>query len=384
MLLLEHHGKALLRQKGIATPRGVVVGSVTELEHVRSQLPARRLVLKAQVQTGGRGKSGGIAFAGPEDDIGTLFAKLQAHRIGGLPVESVLVEEQVDHVSERFIALAVEDGELRLMLGREGGIHVEDSAANDADSMAVLTIDPLDGPDTSVIMDRLVALGIPPSFHARYCEVARTLFHLAREQDARLIEINPIVELQDGGLIALDAKVDIDADALPRHPEFTVERTRQAAPVSKEASDGHLKFKQNPEPGGTIGVIGLGGGLNVTLMDWIQSLGGRVAVLVDMDPAIGSGRATEGFKIALQTFDRDPAIRSILVNIVTCGYRLDEIVGSLIEALAARAAGGSKPVVLHLRGNSMSRTPGLLSSRGYSNSPSIADAVATVVKAGSA
>jgi succinyl-CoA synthetase beta subunit len=383
MLLLEHHGKALLRSKGIATPRGVVVGGVTELEHVRSRLPARRLVLKAQVQAGGRGKSGGIAFAGAEDDIGVLFAKLHAQRIGGLPVQSVLIEEQVDYVSERFIALAVEDGELRLMLGRDGGIHVEDSAANDAESIAVLTLDPIDGPDASVITDRLVALGIPPVFHTQYCALARTLFHLAQEHDARLIEINPIVELQDGGLIALDAKVDIDVDALPRHPEFTEERTGHAAPVSKAVSDGHLNFKQNPEPGGTIGVIGLGGGLNVTLMDWIQSIGGRAAVLVDMDPAIGSGRATEGFKTALARLDADPAIRATLVNIVTCGYRLDEIVESLIEALAAHAAGGSKPVVLHLRGNSMSRTPGLLSSIGCSNSPSIADAVAAVVKAGS-
>src|SRR5262245_59249640 len=129
MLLLEHQGKALLRESGIAIPRGIVLGSAAALETARPQLPPR-LVFKAQVPIGGRGKSGGIAFARAEDDLPALFHKLQAQCIDGLPVESVLIEERVEYARERFIALTVEDGGLQMMLGRDGGIDVEDSAAD--------------------------------------------------------------------------------------------------------------------------------------------------------------------------------------------------------------------------------------------------------------
>jgi succinyl-CoA synthetase beta subunit len=383
MLLLEHQGKALLRGKGIATPRGVVVVGAVELAEALPKLQGR-VVLKAQVAAGGRGKSGGIAFAQTPEDAQIAFAELRALSIHGLAVESVLVEEQIDYVRERFIALIVQDGALQLLLGRKGGIHVEDTAETDPESVISLAIDPIDGPDASVVAASLGKLGIPAAYHAAYCETARALFDLAQASDARLVEINPLVELSDGRVLALDARVAIDEDALPRHPEFAAQVAQGAAAAAAQpAGREDLKFKRNPDVGGTIGLIGLGGGLNVTLMDWIGSLGGKVATLVDIDRAIGSGRAREGFHAALQAFDGDPSIRAILINVVTCGYRLDEIVAALLAALSARPRSGAKPIVLHLRGNSLSRTPLLLASSGYTNSPSIAHAVTAVVQAGS-
>jgi succinyl-CoA synthetase beta subunit len=380
MLLLEHQGKALLRGKGVATPRGVVVGDAAELADALTKLQGC-VVLKAQVAAGGRGKSGGIAFAQTPEDAQIAFAELRALSIHGLAVESVLVEEQIDYVRERFIALIVQDGALQLLLGRKGGIQVEDTAETDPESVVSLAINPIDGPDPSIVAERLGKVGIPDAYHAAYCETARALFDLAQASDARLVEINPLVELSQGRVLALDARVAIDEDALPRHPEFAAQLAQGA--VAQPAGREDLKFKRNPDVGGTIGLIGLGGGLNVTLMDWIGSLGGKVATLVDIDRAIGSGRAREGFHAALQAFDGDPSIRAILINVVTCGYRLDDIVAALLEALTARPRSGAKPIVLHLRGNSMSRTPLLLASSGYSNSPSIAHAVTAVVQAGS-
>jgi len=376
MLLLEHQGKALLRGKGIATPRGLVVIDAAELEAALPNLQSR-LVLKAQVAAGGRGKSGGIAFAETPEEARAALAELQARSIHGLAVEAVLVEERIDTLRERFIALIVQDGALQLLLGRKGGIDVEDTAESDADSVVSLSVDPIDGPDASLVADGLVKLGIPNAYHAAYGATARALFDLALASDARLVEINPLVELPDARLLALDARIAIDEDALERHPEFAAQAT---APSPSSRDD--LKFKRNPDSGGTIGLIGLGGGLNVTLMDWIGSLGGKVATLVDIDRAIASGRGRQGFHVALQAFDGDPSIRSILINVVTCGYRLDEIVSALIEALSARPRDAAKPVVLHLRGNSSSRTPQLLSAAGHANSPSIAHAVAAVVEAG--
>jgi succinyl-CoA synthetase beta subunit len=372
MLLLEHQGKALLRGKGIATPRGLVVDSAASLDAALPRLQSR-LVLKAQVAAGGRGKSGGIAFAEGHDEVRAAFGNLHGRKINGLVVEAVLVEERIDTARERFIALMVDGGALRLLLGRDGGIDVEDHG----ESIVALAVDPIDGPDDSMTRDGLSRLGIPQAHHAAYCAVARALFDLARESDARLVEINPLVELAEGSLLALDARVVIDDDALARHPEFAAQG--DPAPA---ATGGDLKFKRNPDAGGAIGLIGLGGGLNVTLMDWIASRGGKVATLVDVDPAIGSGRSREGFRAAFQAFDGDPVLRAILVNIITCGYRLDDIVAALVEALNARPQYGATPVILHLRGNSKSATPSLLASNGYSNSASIAEAVDAVVAAG--
>jgi succinyl-CoA synthetase beta subunit len=372
MMLLEHQGKALLRGKGIATPMGLVVGSASELEHALAQLRTP-LVLKAQVATGGRGKSGGIVFAQTPDDARAAFAALLDRKIQGLTVEAVLVEERIDHVRERFIALIVDGGALRLLLGRDGGIDIEDRAESDAESMVSIAVDPIDGPEDTRIRDALSGFGIPQTMHAAYCTLAQALFELAQASDALLVEINPLVELADNRLLALDARIVIDPDALARHPEFVA----QGDPVAPPPAGG-LKFNRNPDAGGAIGLIGLGGGLNVTLMDWIGSLGGKVATLVDVDPAIGAGQSREGFCTAFQVLDGDPAIRAILVNIITCGYRLDDIVAALVDVLSARPPQTAKPIVLHLRGNSMSRTPSLLASSGHANSPSVAPAVAAV------
>lgn len=379
MLLLEHQGKAFLRRYGIGTPRGIVVTDEEGLEDAIRSLSPSRLVLKAQVATGGRGKAGGIAFAETPAAVRTVFEELRTCKIGGLAPDSVLIEERVDYLRERFAALSIEDGEIRLLFGRAGGIDLEEITARDPGNLATLAVNPIAGPQMSAIAASLGQLGISDEYHTSYYSVACGLFDLAQSCDALLVEINPLVELPGARLLALDARIGIDDDALARHPEIAALAARQAEPTAPTKGGEGLKFKKNPEGGGTIGLIGLGGGLNVALMDWIANCGARVATLVDIDPAIGSGRSREGFAAALNLFDDDPTIRAIMINIVTCGYRLDDIVFALLAAVATRQQSTTKPVILHLRGNSMSRTPELLSAAGYSNSSSIAEAVAAVV-----
>lgn len=379
MLLLEHQGKAFLRRYGIGTPRGTPVTDAEGLEDAIRILSPSRLVLKAQVATGRRGKAGGIAFAETPAAARTAFEELRARKIGDLAPDSVLIEERVDYLRERFAALSIDDGEIRLLFGRAGGIDLEEITARDPGNLATLAVDPIAGPQMSAVAASLGQLGIPDEYHASYYSVACGLFNLAQSCDALLVEINPLAELPGARLLALDARIGIDDVALARQPEIAALAARQAAPTAPTKGGEGLKFKKNPEGGGTIGLIGLGGGLNVTLMDWIASCGARVATLVDIDPAIASGRSRAGFSVALDAFDDDPAIRAIMINIVTCGYRLDDIVVALLEALATRQRSTAKPAILHLRGNSMSQTPRLLSTAGYSNSPSMAEAVAAVV-----
>ena len=139
-----------------------------------------------------------------------------------------------------------------------------------------------------------------------------------------------------------------------------------------------VRIRKNPA-GGTIGLIGIGSGLNLTIMDWIDQMGAGAASLVDIDPAIMAGQAAEGFRLALDAYDRDTAIGAILINVITCGYRLDDIVAALMPALAAR--GSAKPVVLHLYGNAMDNTPAMLAASGRRNAASLREAVAQVVAA---
>lgn len=372
MLLLEHHGKALLRKHGIPTPRGVVVGDADALAAALQELP-ERLVLKAQIAGGGRGKSGGIAFATGRAETLAAFDILRGSRINGHAVDSVLVEERVTFADERYAGILIQDGEIKLLFARHGGVDIEDVTAADASNLQSFSVDPVDGPDAAQFREVFLHLGYGLEYHAAYERIGRALFALCRACDSTLAEINPLVELADGRLLALDARILIDDAALDRQPEIAA-----LQPIAGKARRSPLR--ENPD-GGTIGLIGLGGGLNVTLMDWIADGGAQVAALVDIDDAVGAGQAAQGFAAVLEAFDRHPSIKSILVNVITCGYRLDDIATGLVAALAKREASRAKPTILHLRGNAMARTPELLAAAGQINSASLAAAIADVIAA---
>jgi succinyl-CoA synthetase beta subunit len=371
MLLLEHHGKALLRKHGIQTPRGVVVRDAGALVEALPGLPDQ-LVLKAQIAGGGRGKGGGIAFATGREAVTDAFDSLYGSAINGHTVDAVLVEELIAFAHERYAGLLIEHGEIRLMFARRGGIDIENITAGDASNLHCFAVDPVAGPTDAQFQDCFDRLGYATDYRAGYARIGRALFSLSRACDATMVEINPLVELARGGLMALDARILIDDSALGRQPEIGA-----LQPIAAKV---RLPFRENPE-GGTIGLIGLGGGLNVTLMDWIADAGAKVAALVDIDDAVGAGQAKQGFVTAFDAFDRHPQIRSILVNVITCGYRLDDIAAGLVAALLQRDAPSAKPTILHLRGNAMTGTPELLRAAGQVNSASLATAVAAVLTA---
>jgi len=379
MLLLENNGKTLLKNYGIPTSVGTVVSDERTLkEAVRELSP--RLVLKAQVATGGRGKSGGIAFSTGEQEALEAFALLKGKSIKGHRVDAVMVEERVDFERERYAAISIVGGEMRLLFARRGGVDIEEVTAADSSNLQSIAIDPIEGPGSGQLQDCFDRLGYAPAYYAAYEDIARKLFAMSRACDATMVEINPLVELSDGKLLALDARISIDDSALGRQPLIAAMQPSPGMDARAPGGFAGLRFKENPE-GGSIGLIGLGGGLNVTLMDWIASTGSRVATLVDIDEAIRSGHAEQGFVMALDAFDRNPSIRSILINIITCGYRLDDIVAALLRALDRRSTPRPKPTILHLRGNSMAKTPGMLAAAGLTNSLSITAAVAATIAA---
>lgn len=379
MLLLEHHGKALLRQHGIAVPKGIVAASESAVAQALGSLPAR-VVVKAQIASGGRGKAGGVVFTNSAAEARAQSARLLGGAINGLRVEAVLIEERLDALRERYAALVIEDGVIRLLFGRKGGVNVEDITAQDSRNIGTIDCDPIDGPNTALMATCFNQLGFAAEYRRSYELLGRDLFAVARARDATLVEINPLAECRCGRLVALDARVEIDDNAIVRQPEIAALLPPRPAPKDEHSGYIALPFKDNAR-GGEIGLIGLGGGLNVTLMDWIAASGAQVASLVDIDSAIASGHAARGFADAFAAFDRNPAIRAIFVNIITCGYRLDDIVENLLRAHKARAPATLKPMILHLRGNAMARAPAMLAAAGCTNSASIGQAVAAAVAA---
>lgn len=359
------------------TPAGVVVADDTDLTQILGWLPSS-LVLKAQILGGKRRKGGGVLFTNGPSETHNALAVLLGSSINGQSVEAVLVEERIEFERERYAGIIIDNGEIRLLFARTGGVFIEEITAADSANVATISVDPIQGPVANQLQDCFVRLGYAPEYRNAYEKIGQVLFAMSRAYDATMIEINPLVESSGGKLFALDARVAIDDVALDRQPCIAAMQPRLSVTASAPDEFPGLKFWENPL-GGAIGLIGLGGGLNVTLMDWITSKGSKVAALVDIDEAIGAGQAEQGFATAIEAFDRHPLIRSILINVISCGYRLDEIVAALLIVLRSRKGRHVKPLFLHLRGNGMAKAQQMLTAAGRTNSVSIAAAIEALV-----
>jgi succinyl-CoA synthetase beta subunit len=192
------------------------------------------------------------------------------------------------------------------------------------------------------------------------------------------VEINPLAETASGGLVAVDARISIDDRALPRHASF-FKRLRSASDLSTKESRQAAGVKLNPD-GGRVGLIGLGSGMNTTIMDWIADEGSLVKAVVDIDDAISRRQAEQAVRKALSVCETDDDIRVVLINIITCGYVLDDIVQSILSPLREHHEQSRKPILLHLRGNGMSRTPLMLKQAGLANFLSLEKAVTAAVE----
>ena len=377
MLLLEHQGKQLLAAYGIAIPRSILVRTMAEAFSALKDFQDV-LVLKAQVPTGGRGKAGGIRMVFSKTEALVIFEEMMSTRLLGHQTESVLLEERVAIADERYLALSATGGPLQLLFGKAGGVDIENLSTSDPRNVKAIAISASTGILAEEVRSCLAEFRISEVHWPHYLEIASTLLKLARERDAELVEINPLAETKSGELVALDARISIDDKALPRQ-RSTLDSLRASPSSNKKKRSQGLDIRWNPE-GGRIGLVGLGSGLNTTLMDWIAEEGSKVKAVVDVDEAISSGYAEDGFREALAQFEADNDIKAVLINIIACGYRLDDVVQAMLPSLKERIDLSDKPILLHLRGNAMSDTPKLLEENGYVNSATLHDAVMAVIR----
>ena len=384
MKIHEYQGKELFRQFGIAVPRGFPAFSVEEAVDAAKKLGGPVWVVKAQIHAGGRGKGGGVKLARSLDDVKTVAGRmlgmqLVTHQTGpaGQPVHRLLVEEGADIRKELYAAMVVDRATQRvvLMASADGGMDIEEVAAKTPERIHKVFIDPGTGLTDAQADDIARKIGVADPMLPQARRMFAALYRLFEETDASLAEINPLIVTGDDKLIALDAKLNFDPNALFRHPEIVALRDlEEEDPAEVEASKFDLSYISLD---GDIGCLVNGAGLAMATMDVIKLYGGNPANFLDVGGGASAEKVTEAFKIML----RNRGLKAILVNIFGGIMRCDVIAQGIIAA--SKAVSLKVPLVVRMKGTNEKEGKELLAGSGLPiiTAENMADAAQKVVAA---
>jgi succinyl-CoA synthetase beta subunit len=355
MKILEYEAKKVLGESGIKIPKSVLIRSAEELAAQLPSLP-EDLVLKAQVDVGGRGKAGGILMADKGLAVETA-RDLFSRKIKNVPVKEVLVEERLDIRHEYYLSIAVDRSTKRalILFADAGGVEIESVAKDNPDAVRKASL-PLIMHDVPQFMVRDLLGSAPKELGV----VINQLYHIFQKKDALLAEINPLVMTPEG-VVAADAKLIVDDNALKR----------QGITINRDLTDREREAERHGfsyvELDGTIGVIGNGAGLTMSTLDLIEYYGGRAANFLD----VGGGAEQERVMNAVRLVASVPSVKAIVVNLLGGITRCDEVAKGIISA------GISQPVIVRLAGTNEVEGRKLLSEKGYQ----MPDTMEQVVKA---
>jgi succinyl-CoA synthetase beta subunit len=351
MKIHEYQAKEVLRSFAVPTPRGSVCFSVEEAERAAAHLGGSVWVVKAQIHAGGRGKGGGVKVARSLSDVREyagqiLGMQLITHQTGpeGQLVRRLLIEEGAQISKEYYVGMVIDRSKQRvvLMASSEGGMDIEEVAAHSPEKIHKIWIDPIAGLRNTEVDEIAKKIGIPDSaiLQARVC--LQGLYRAFVEKDAMLAEINPLVLTSDQGVIALDAKINFDSNALYRRPEIVAYRDLdEEDPAEIEASKFDLSYISLD---GNIGCLVNGAGLAMATMDIIKLYGGSPANFLDVGGGATKEKVTEAFKLML----KNPRLNAILVNIFGGIMKCDIIAEGVVAAARAferaidRTSGGNQ------------------------------------------
>jgi len=375
MKLHEFQSKAILARYGIAVPRGEVVGSPGEAAAAAERLGGR-VAVKAQVLVGGRGKAGGIRVAASPAEAAERAAAILQLQIHGLPVTRLLVEEAADIARELYLGMVVDRaaGRVAAMASAEGGVEIEEVARSHPERIATLHVDPFLG--LREYQGRFLAsfLSLPESLWPQFTRVAQGLYTALVETDASLAEINPLVVTGGGELLAVDAKINLDDNALYRHPDLEAQRNAdEESAAEARARAAGLSYVAL---GGNIGCMVNGAGLAMATLDAIKAFGGMPANFLD----IGGGARAERVATALGLILEEPRVRAVLLNIFGGITRCDEVARGVAEALAHVRP--DVPIVARLVGTNEAEGQAILAQAGgIRTTTSLAEAARLAVDA---
>jgi succinyl-CoA synthetase beta subunit len=341
MDLYEHQGKDLFRRFQIPTPRGVVAETSEAAAEATRELGGRTVV-KVQVQTGGRGKGGGVALVDSPERAADEAGRMLRDGFKDMPVTRVLVEELLPIASEFYTSILLDrsSGEYLAMMTAEGGVDIEELARTRPEALRRVQVDPLLG--LRMYHVRELAGTLPLEAREGAAGVLRKMFELLVECDATLVEVNPLVLLEDGTVCALDAKVTLDDNALWRHEELAeLKRAFPIDPVEARAKEHGLQYVKLD---GEVGVIGNGAGLVMSTLDLVAQAGAKAANFLD----VGGGASADTMATSLEVILSDPSVRSVLINIFGGITRCDLVAAGILEAL--KRIDARVPIVVRLDG----------------------------------
>jgi len=339
--LYEHMGKDLFRAHGIATPRGIVAETPDEAAAATDELGGSSVV-KVQVQVGGRGKGGGVALCRSAGEARDAAARMLGSDFKGHAVTRVLVEELQPIAHEFYTSVLLDRsvGEYLWMLTAEGGMDIETLARERPEALRRVHVNPGLGLRAWHLRELVGVLPVDARDGAS--QVLRAMWSVVQEADATLVEINPLVQLEGGEVVALDAKVTVDDNALFRHPDLeALQDAFPVDPVEKRAKDADLQYVKLD---GSVGIIGNGAGLVMSTLDVVAQAGGRAANFLD----IGGGASAEKMATSLQVILSDPSVRCVFINIFGGITRCDVVAEGILEALKQVEA--TVPIVVRLDG----------------------------------
>jgi len=342
--LYEHETKTILKDHGIPTPRGTLAANPIQARFAATNLRPP-FAVKAQVLVAGRGKSGGILFANTLDEVQEAAEKLFKAQIKGISVKKILIEEIIPIKKELYMGISIDRAERKyvLMTSYKGGVDIEEIAEKNPKHIVKTILDPK-GYSLSEGQDIARRLGYENGQQKQLSEIIKRFVEVGMDYDSELIEVNPLAETEDGGFVAVDARLIIDDNAVFRHKEYQEKIAapeRENTPEETEAQKIGIAYVKLE---GNIGVIGNGAGLVMSTLDMVQYFGGNPANFLDL----GGGAPLERIIAALKIVLADQNVKVLLINILGGMTKCDDVARGIVDAKSTLDS--QLPIVVRLMG----------------------------------
>lgn len=369
MDLFEYQARDIFEKHGVPVLGGVVATTPEEARAGAEQLLGGQdgvVVVKAQVKVGGRGKAGGVKLARSADDAAEKASEILGMDIKGHTVHRVMIAQGAKIATEFYFSLLLDRAERRYlaMCSVEGGMEIEQLAVERPDALAKVAVDPRTGIDQAKADEIVAAAGFTPELAPKVAAVLQTLWTVYKNEDATLVEVNPLVLTEDGEIVALDGKVTLDENAGFRHPEHAeLEDAAAADPLEARAKEKDLNYVKLD---GEVGIIGNGAGLVMSTLDVVAYAGeahGGVKPANFLD--IGGGASAEVMAAGLDIILTDPQVKSVFVNVFGGITACDAVANGIVAALEILGDEASKPLVVRLDGNNVLEGRRILADAGH-------------------
>ncbi len=374
MKLFEYEAKNILQEYGIAVPKGNVANNPDEAEAAAREI-GKAVVLKSQILVSGRGKAGGIIPVNNAAESRNTADKLIGSTIKDIVVGSLLVEEKLDIVEQLYASITV-DRQAKayvILVSTSGGVDIEEIAKTSPDKISRYRVDPATGLNEPEAIKIVSSLNVNKDDAAKFASIVNTLYKVAMDYDAELVELNPLVKTSSGEFVAADARIIVDDNAIFRHPEFK-DRSLQREEDTPREAEARQKNLAYVDLDGDIGIIGNGAGLVMATVDLVQVFGGRPANFLD----IGGGAQVEVIKNGVVLVMSKPEVKAVLINILGGITRCDLVAQGVVDGLKESSV--KKPIAVRMMGTNEKEGEEILRQAGIGSYPNMEEAAEAVLK----